>query len=187
MSNNGRILFNIAFFGLLLMSALTVLAQRNLPNQPELNIAKMPPPIIELVKYERDVKRGTKIMKAGITIAVKNWDKYSDNLFKPFNTTLVCSDANQDSRMILEVSDLIAKKLIYTDCAVDQSRLKSNTFYILPENQIPECIYATLTDRQTGKKVTGNSLVVKTGKPCITVIQDKEENPSVELVTPKKP
>ena len=191
MKNLKKILVIIALFNL---SLLTISVSAQIGGRPvkptvKLPALLMPDPKIEWGKYEENVKRGNKMMKAAITFSVINWEKYDEILFKPLDIKTTCSDAETDSRMILEMYDFQTDKSVYTDCAVDADRLKTNTLYILPENKIPVCVYAVLTDRLTNRVVKSNWMDVKGGKNCIKSQNFAPEEPkgSVTVVTPKKP
>lgn len=141
-------------------------AQRPAENpQIKLPALLLPKPVLEWKKFETDVKLGSKTVTR-VTYGFANWQKFSDVSFAPSSANPACSTAPPDSRTILDFYDYQTDNLVFTDCSPEKQNLKENAFWLLPQNTLPVCVYAVMTDRESKLQVKSNPIDIHGAKYC---------------------
>ena len=100
----------------------------------------------------------------GLTFAVANWNVFSDAQFAAAADLPACGLNKNSSQTWLDIFNYETGKRIYGFCGLKKSEdMKSLSFNVKRE-QLPNCVYITLTDRRAGKTVKSNPIKFVDGK-----------------------
>lgn len=164
------------FLCLIFVAVVSATAQKaaNLEVKKKLDI--FPKPVLVWKKYEQNVQGylETPLAKEAVTFGISNWKSYSDDFFAASPELPACETNKSASRTYVSIYDFDTDQYLYNWCGlIKAENIETKTFYNYAKQKLPRCIYVTLEDRKTGKKVVSNPITVKDASLCKPMLNPK--------------
>lgn len=133
---------------------------------PPVKAVNLPTPILEWKSLNKNSVGSDGKSYLGLTFSITNASSFADELFAPAPQLAACGLNKNASRTWLNIYDFATDQPLYGFCGLGKSSdLSSLSFNIAP-GKVANCIYITLTDRQTQKIVRSNPINLLAGGPA---------------------
>lgn len=122
-----------------------------------------PSPILEWKAFNADAKGSDGKTYMGLTFSIKNWKLFPDQMFAAAPELPACGLNKNSSQTWLDIYDFATDKRIYGFCGLKKGEDMNSLSFNVKREEMPECVYITLTDRKKNKTLKSNPIKFTNG------------------------